>query len=208
MDFEIIYADPCWNYAGRSQHGNVQANASALDHYNTMTTEYLKRLSVPSICARNCLLFMWTSSPHLEQALSLMKAWGFDYKTIAFVWYKEKTNPGYYTMSQCEICLVGKKKGGKIPGPRGARNVRQFLSEMRGEHSAKPAEIRKRIEQMFPEQKKIELFARQKMEGWDVWGNEVESTVELTWGGQKRAREEDKKEAEEASDEEEEEDED
>lgn len=187
--YDVIYADPPWNYNGRLQHGNVEANASVLDHYETVTTAELQTLSVPSICARDCLLFMWTSSPHLEQALDLMKAWGFEYKTIAFVWYKERTNPGYYTMSQCEICLVGKRKGGNIPQPRGARNVRQFLSEMRGEHSAKPAEIRRRIHEMFPEQNKIELFAREKVEGWDVWGNEVKSDVELTWGN-KRKRDE------------------
>ena len=74
-------------------------------------------------------------------------------------------------MSQCEICLVGKK--GKIPSPRGARNIRQFLSERRSKHSKKPDEIRDRITAMFPEQSKIELFARQYADGWDCWGNEV-----------------------------------
>jgi len=78
---------------------------------------------------------------------------------------------GSYTMSECEICLIGKK--GKIPQPRGARNIRQFLSEKKTRHSAKPVEIRNRIEQMFPTQDKIELFARNKTDGWDVWGNEV-----------------------------------
>jgi N6-adenosine-specific RNA methylase IME4 len=101
-----------------------------------------------------------------------MKAWGFDYKTIAFVWDKQKTNPGYYTLSQVEICLVGKK--GKFPTPRGSRKERQFLSEMRGVHSKKPDEIRQRITKMFPTQKKLELFARQTSDGWDVWGNEVD----------------------------------
>jgi N6-adenosine-specific RNA methylase IME4 len=108
-----------------------------------------------------------------------MKAWGFAYKTIAFVWDKQKVNPGYYTMSQCEICLVGKK--GTIPAPRGTRNERQFLSEMRGRHSTKPDEIRKRIERMFPTQKKIELFARETVEGWDAWGNEVETSISLSF---------------------------
>jgi N6-adenosine-specific RNA methylase IME4 len=80
-------------------------------------------------------------------------------------------------MSECEICLIGKK--GNIPSPRGARNIRQFLSEQKTKHSSKPQEIRKRIEMMFPEQNKVELFARQKIEGWDVWGNEVESDITL-----------------------------
>lgn len=176
--YEVIYADPCWDYDGREQHNNETANKSVKHHYNTIKTETLKKLDVPSITAKNAVLFLWTSSPHLEQAIDLMKAWGFDYKTIAFVWEKQKTNPGYYTMSQCEVCLVGKK--GKIPTPRGSRNERQFLSEMRGRHSAKPTEIRKRIERMFPTQKKLELFAREKNEGWDVFGNEVEG-IKIDW---------------------------
>ena len=90
---------------------------------------------------------MWSSSPHLDQAIELLKAWGFAYSTIAFVWDKQRVNPSFYTMSQCEICIVGKK--GKIPQPRGVRNIRQFVSEMRGKHSAKPAEVRKRIELML-----------------------------------------------------------
>ena len=106
-----------------------------------------------------------------------MKAWGFEYKTIAFVWEKQKPNPGYYTMSTVEICIVGKK--GNIPTPRGIRNARQFLSEKRTQHSKKPDEIRNRITQMFPTQKKLEMFARNATEGWSVFGNEVENTIAI-----------------------------
>jgi N6-adenosine-specific RNA methylase IME4 len=120
---------------------------------------------------------MWTSSPHLEQSIELMKAWGFEYKTIAFIWDKQKTNPGYYTLSRCEICLVGKR--GLFPANRGSRKEQQFLSEMRREHSQKPDEVRLRIERMFPNSKKLELFAREKREGWDVFGNEVEGSITL-----------------------------
>lgn len=178
--YEVLYADPCWDYDGREQHNTKTANKSVKHHYNTIKTDTLKTLDVASITAPNAVLFLWTSSPHLDQAIDLMKAWGFAYKTIAFVWDKQKVNPGYYTMSQCEICLVGKK--GTIPTPRGSRNERQFLSEMRGRHSAKPTEIRKRIERMFPTQKKLELFAREKVDGWDVWGNEVEGSIPIRWG--------------------------
>ena len=80
-------------------------------------------------------------------------------------------------MSQVELCLIGKR--GKIPKPRGARNIRQLVSEMRGKHSAKPAEVRKRIEEMFPEQSKIELFARTEVDGWDCHGDEVEADIIL-----------------------------
>jgi N6-adenosine-specific RNA methylase IME4 len=142
-----------------------------------MTLDKLKELKVKEKCDKDCVLFLWTSSPHLPQAIELMTAWGFDYKTVAFVWEKQKTNPGYYTMSQCELCLVGKR--GKIPRPRGSRKERQFLSSLRGRHSEKPEEIRSRISRMFPDQKKLELFARQKVEGWDAHGNEIENAVVL-----------------------------
>lgn len=177
--YSIIYADPCWDYAGRQQHGSVKQNASAVDHYNTLPLSKLKLLNVKSVAEPDALLFMWTSSPHLDQAIELIKAWGFDYKTVAFVWEKQKTNPGYYTMSQCELCLVGKRGG--IPKPRGSRNERQFLSAMRGRHSEKPEEVRKRIERMFPTQKKIELFSRTSIEGWDTWGNECPNSIEIPW---------------------------
>ncbi len=175
--YDILYCDPPWDYDGRTQHNGMSDTGSALIHYNTMSLNDMKRLKVSEICKKDCLIFMWSSSPHLPQAIDLMKAWGFEYKTVAFVWDKQRVNPGYYTMSQCEICLVGKK--GKIPSPRGPRNIKQFLSEARGRHSAKPAEVRNRITSMFPTQKKIELFSREKVDGWDCWGNEVDSTVRL-----------------------------
>ena len=175
--FSIIYADPCWDYAGHSQHGKKTITKGAIDHYPTLNLEKLKTLNVKEICEKDALLFMWTSSPHLDQAIELMRAWGFEYKTIGFIWEKQKTNPGYYTLSRCEICIVGKM--GKIPTPRGSRKEHQFLSEMRREHSQKPDEIRHRIERMFPTQRKIELFAREKKEGWSAWGNEIESDVEI-----------------------------
>ncbi len=177
--YSIIYADPCWDYAGRQQHNAVHKNKSADDHYATLPLATLKTLDVKSITEPDALLFIWTSSPHLEQAIELMKAWGFQYKTVAFVWEKQKTNPGYYTMSQCELCLVGKR--GSIPKPRGSRNERQFLSSMRGRHSEKPEEVRARIERMFPTQRKIELFARVSVDGWDVWGNECPGSIQIPW---------------------------
>ena len=140
-----------------------------------MTLQQLKEMKVKEICEKDCLLFMWTSSPHLPQAIELMEAWDFKYVTIAFVWDKQKVNPGYYTMSQVEICIVGKR--GKIPTQRGTRNERQFLSEKRTIHSKKPDEIRNRIHRMFPTQKKLEMFARQASPGFDVFGNQVDETI-------------------------------
>ena len=181
MKANVIYADPPWEYKGQTQHTGLRGVSSggAVSHYSQLTLDELKRLDVASAAADDCLLFMWSSSPHLDQAIELMYAWGFQYTTVAFVWDKQRVNPGYYTMSQCELCLVGKR--GKIPRPRGSRNVRQFISELRTEHSKKPDEARHRIEQMFPSQVKLELFARERAAGWLAWGDEVESDVELSF---------------------------
>ena len=114
---------------------------------------------------------MWVTNPHLEQGIELGKAWGFEYRIVAFVWDKMNHNPGQYTMSYCELCLVFKR--GLIHSPRGARNIKQLIREPRGEHSEKPIKVLKSIEQMFPTQEKIELFARHKPEGWDAWGLDI-----------------------------------
>ncbi len=180
MKYSIIYADPPWDYKGQLQHNGKggKETGGAEIHYPTMTLKKLKLLPIPDITDDDCLLFMWSSSPHLDQAIDLLKSWGFKWATIGFVWDKQKVNPGFYTMSQCELCLIGKK--GKIPSPRGARNIRQLVSEERTKHSAKPHEVRKRIEEMFPKQKKLELFARDIVEGWDCFGNEIQSTINIT----------------------------
>lgn len=171
--FEIIYADPPWDYKGQLQHNGVGGveSGGAQKHYSTVTLDDLTNLNIKKITAGKALLFMWSSSPHLDQAIELGKAWGFSWATVAFVWNKMKTNPGFYTLSQCELCLVFRH--GKIPTPRGARNIRQYIEEKRGRHSQKPDEVRKRISEMFPKQKKIELFARSTIEGWTAWGNET-----------------------------------
>ena len=179
MKYQIIYVDPPWDYQGQRQHSGKSEvyhdTGGAISHYDTMKLDELKALDLSVIAdPQECLLFMWSSSPHLPQALDVMMAWGFAWATMGFVWDKRKVNPGYYTMSQVELCLIGKK--GRIPQPRGARNIRQLVREERGLHSAKPAEVRKRIEQMFPTQKKIELFARDTTPGWDVWGDGVGKT--------------------------------
>ena len=183
--FHIIYADPPWDYKGQLQHTGLGGRDSggALRHYPTVPLSQLRDLPVQRIAADDCLLFMWSSSPHLDQAIDLGKSWGFAWATVAFVWHKQRTNPGFYTMSQCELCLAFKR--GKIPQPRGSRKERQFLgeaeappdgfvSELRGPHSAKPEEVRRRITAMFPTQTKIELFARaSNIPGWRTWGLEA-----------------------------------
>ncbi len=172
--FPIIYADPPWDYKGQRQHngkGGRDTGGAAI-HYQTVRVAELAELDVASIAADDCLLFMWATSPHLDQAIWLGKAWGFQWATVGFVWDKERVNPGFYTMSQCELCLIFKR--GKIPAPRGRRNIRQYVRIRRQGHSAKPAEVRRRIDEMFPTQRKIELFSREPLNGqWVAWGNEA-----------------------------------
>ena len=184
MKYDIIYADPPWHYRSRNQFGfagDVGVDSGgAIKHYETIPVRRLKKLNVQDVCAEDCLLYMWITNPLLMDGIAVATAWGFEqYATVGFVWNKLKTNPGYYTMSSCEMCYIFKR--GRIPQPRGARNVRQYYEEKRTRHSAKPAELRKRIEQMFPMQNKLELFARDKTPGWHVWGNEVDSDVVIDW---------------------------
>lgn len=178
--FDIIYADPPWDYNGKLQFDNSSTDANSIDlskkifissasfKYPTLKTKELKKLPVNEIANEDCLLFMWTTNPHLAQGIELGEAWGFDYRTVAFVWDKMKHNPGQYTLSNCELCLVFKR--GKIPTPRGARNVQQLVRSPRREHSEKPVEVIQAIERMFPNQDRIELFARKKTTGWSAWG--------------------------------------
>ncbi|MDR0550904.1 MAG: hypothetical protein LBG72_02665 [Spirochaetaceae bacterium] len=178
--YDIIYADPPWDYNGKMQFDKSSACKEKLDlsrnifissaefKYPTLKTSELMQLPMSRIMKEDCLLFMWSTNPHLEQAINLGAAWGFEYKTVAFIWNKCNHNPGQYTLSNCELCLVFKH--GRIPRPRGARNIQQLLSIPRTVHSEKPKEIRDNITAMFPTQQKIELFARKLTPGWASWG--------------------------------------
>jgi N6-adenosine-specific RNA methylase IME4 len=181
--YDIIYADPPWDYGGKMQFDTSSTGADRLDparnifisaadfKYPTLKLAQLKAIPLTEIAGNDCLLFMWVTNPHLAQGIELGQAWGFDYRTVAFVWDKMVHNPGKYTMSYCELCLVFKR--GRIPSPRGSRNEKQLVRAPRGAHSVKPAEVRDGIARMFPTQRKIELFARQRPADWDVWGLDV-----------------------------------
>lgn len=170
MTYDIIYADPPWSY-GQEQLGG----SSADKHYPTMSLAELAEMApyIQSISNKDCLLFMWVSGPFLDAAIDLGRKWDFDYKQMAFVWDKVNGNPGFYTFTQVEPCLVFKRKGGKIPPMnKGARKTRQLVVEKKREHSRKPDGIRDSIDRMFSGPK-IELFARVTSPGWDVMGNQT-----------------------------------
>lgn len=181
--YDIIYADPPWDYGGKMQFDKTSLKtenadfqrdifiSSAAFKYPTLKLDELFKLRVQDICSNDALLFLWVTGPQMENGLKLGKAWGFEYKTVAFVWDKMIHNPGRYTLSQTEFVLVFKK--GRIPSPRGARNIRQLVTIHRTAHSKKPIEIIESISQMFPTQNKIELFARNSYIDWDNWGLEI-----------------------------------
>lgn len=179
MVYQIVLADPPWEYESPSCLAlNSCISGEFQKPYPYMPIEEICALAIKNIAADNSLLFLWATSPRLNFAFKVIESWGFGYATIAFVWEKVKVNPGYYTLSSTELCLVGRR--GNIPQPRARRNVRQFFQKERNKHSKKPEEIRNLITEMFPLQTKIEVFAREKTEGWDCWGNEVESDIIIT----------------------------
>src|SRR5690554_2641084 len=183
--YDVIYADPPWHFKVWSKKG---AGRRAENHYLTQSGELLKGMKIQTLCKPNCVLLMWAAFPCLEQALELGKSWGFTYKTVTFTWVKaNKSNDrifarmGYYTRVNAEIVLLFTK--GK-PITRHAKDVPQVLISSRGKHSEKPDEIRKRIVRLFGEVDRLELFARQGsseniFEGWDVFGNEVDNSIEI-----------------------------
>lgn len=173
--YSVIYADPPWNY---KQGGN----GSAKKHYETMTTEDLCKLPVRDICTDNAVLFMWATFPNIKEALKVMEAWGFIYKTVAFVWVKKNKKSdtlfmgtGSYTRANAEVCLLGISKKTKASDFVASHSVHQIILEPIRDHSQKPDEARNRIYQLTGgEQSYIELFARSSAPGWSVWGKEVD----------------------------------
>ena len=177
--YGIIYADPPWHYRVCSKKG---AGRSAESHYPTMTIEEIQALPVSELADKDCALFMWITFPLLKESLSVLSAWGFKFKTIAFVWIKQNRKSdslfwgmGYWTRANAEFCVLATKGKPK----RMAKNVHQVIVSHIEEHSKKPDEARRRIVRLMGDLPRIELFARQKSAGWDVWGNEVESDIIL-----------------------------
>jgi len=174
VEYSIIIADPPWPYTSDRmvlQGGTVAEGAS--DHYSTMSMADLCALPISHVRPRNGLLYLWTTGPKMAEALELMRAWGYKYSTIAYVWDKGHSNPGYYTCSVTEFVLVGKR--GKAPR-RLLTNERQLISERRRRHSQKPEAVQDSIDRMWEDVPRLELFARRDRPGWTCVGNECPST--------------------------------
>lgn len=182
--FGCILADPPWafrTFSGKRATPHRTAN----DHYVTTDTVVLAEIPVATVAAKDCALFMWIVDSHLAEAIELGRAWGFEFKTIAFIWLKETENGrqldifkgesdprismGYWTRKQAEICLLftrGKPK-------RLGKGVRQVIRDRRREHSRKPDETHDRIQQLVGGPY-LEMFAREPRDGWATWGNETD----------------------------------
>ena len=185
--YQIIYADPPWRFKNWSmselaKRGEKWARKNGRSPYDVMNNEDIYKLPIKNLADKNCILFLWATYPKLQEALETVEAWGFEYKTVAFTWVKQNKvsdgfhfGLGYWTRGNPELCLLATK--GKI------KRISKFvanlqISHLRG-HSQKPDIIREKIIELVGGLPRIELFARQKIEGWDVWGNEVESDITL-----------------------------
>jgi len=167
--YQIIYADPPWKYNDQGCRGTF------IDHYEGMDIEEIKKLPVGELADENCCLFLWATYPMLREALEVIDAWGFEYKSIAFQWIKTNESGslfyglGRWTRGNTEPCLLGVKDHPK----RIAEDVFQIVKSTHREHSRKPDVVRFKILQLLGDLPRIELFARQKIQGWDAWGLEV-----------------------------------
>jgi len=182
--YQIIYADPPWKYGSKSAVNNSTGNEikKLSEHYPSMTTEDICDLDVRNITEEDACCFLWFTSSFGEESYKVMRAWGFKPITIINVWEKVTNkgntckNVGPWSMGSYEFILYGTK--GRMMKYKKATIDQKLVAERFG-HSVKPEKAKINIETLFPSLSKIELFAREKSKGWDVWGNEVESDINL-----------------------------
>lgn len=181
--FAAIYADPPWHFKTYSLDKKAKGQRHTSVHYDTMSAEQIRALPVAELAADDCVLFMWISWPSLTEALTLIEAWGFTYKTCAFSWIKADVSTidmfsapktadmtlGYWTRANSEVCLLATRGKPK----RKHADVRQGVIEPRREHSRKPDCIVDRIMRLV-DGPYLELFARTTREGWSSWGNQTD----------------------------------
>lgn len=178
--YNIIYADPPWSFNNKNTGGSMKSGADNI--YPVMNIEDIKALPIKDITADNCVLIMWYVGSQPQEAIDLVKAWGFTLKNMnGFVWVKLTKKllaffgMGFWTRAGSESAIIAIK--GK-PKPLN-KNIRAVRHEVVGEHSEKPEVFRKDIVDLCGDLPRVELFARQKVDGWDSWGNEIESDIEL-----------------------------
>lgn len=201
MKYDVILADPPWFYNRRNPANKTRFGAGAGGKYPLMPTKEIAALPIADIANDRSILFLWATFPKIGEAFKVIDAWGFTYCTIGFLWVKLNSGrvllpsrkmaqeiyakgaygflswlrcfgPGYYTASNTEPCLIARKGKAMLPTKR----LSSVVFARRGKHSAKPREVHRRIEQMYPldEYAHIELFARENRSGWVTMGDEVD----------------------------------
>ena len=172
--YGIVYADPPWRCdMKRGATGN---------HYPAMSIEEICALPVAELADRDSALFLWASFPQINEAFRVIEAWGFKYKTLAFLWLKQNRKAdswfygmGFWARSNAEACLLATRGRPK----RRCAGIHQSVITHTGQHGRKPDEVRERIVQLMGGQPRVELFARQQTPGWDVWGNEADPGITM-----------------------------
>lgn len=160
--YRVIYADPPWSYNDKQDTAEL---GGAVKHYPTMPLEDICAIPVPA--ANNAVLFLWTTSPQLEDSFKVINAWGFKYKS-SFIWDKVAHAMGHYNSVRHEFLLIATRGSCTPDVPKLLDSV---VSIERTEHSRKPKEFRDMIDMLYPIGDRLEMFAREAPEGWDVWGN-------------------------------------
>lgn len=179
--YDVILADPPWHFDVWDEDTGAGRSASA--HYPTMSIEHICAIDVASLAAPNCALFLWCCWPSMnEYPWRVLSSWGFAYKTIAWEWVKLNKSSfgfhvgmGYYTRANTEPCILAVR--GKMPVA--ARDVQALICSPVRDHSRKPDEQYAKIERLYPGAKYLEMFARRRRPGWDVFGNQVEGSISL-----------------------------
>lgn len=175
--YKIIYADPPWQYDDKSMN-----RGGAERHYKTTANNELCSIDVASVCDDDCIIFMWATFPKMQEALDLMAAWGFTYKTNAFTWVKKNKvsdslfwGMGRWTRSNAEVCLLGVRGNPK----RLDMGVHSVVESSIRRHSEKPPEVRDLIIRLIGDLPRLEMFARCAPEGWDVFGDEAPNSINI-----------------------------
>ena len=167
--YRVIYADPPWKYTSGDQHSTEAQDTILSSHYNSMSIAELCELPIKDMAQDDSVLFMWVTSPLLEECFDVIRAWGFKYKA-SIVWNKDAHNVGHYVSVRHELLLIC-TRGSCLPDTN--KLFASVVTEKRTTHSVKPETFRNIIDEMYPNGKRIELFARRSVNGWDTWGNDV-----------------------------------
>lgn len=179
--YKLIYADPAWQYNDKNTGGSYKSGAA--QKYTVTSIHEMKRLPIHNLADDDCLLAMWHVAPMPQEALDLVKVWGFKLKTMkGFTWHKLTKNGlshfgmGHYTRANTEDCLIATKGSPQIE----SHSIRQFIEAKIGKHSEKPPEIRDKLIKLCGDVNRIELFSRHSIKNWDSWGDQSENSIDLS----------------------------